>query len=554
MNCEAQGYTKSEADCYNAAAIIRCPTNGTKVWCLESKYCTGYDVGGDDACDATKAKIEMCPSASAGNKRCRYKAESCNKGWSEGSIIAATLALTSEQTTLNNIGMWDTCCQEGYKYQNGKCVANVCSRIVYPYPNNPGTEPGQRRECSEADPSKPTGYSKHYGYADCYTEDNTEYGQGMWKRKSTNSSEADYYKCVCERNSPTKTGLPFDVSHYYELNSASPYGFNKGVYGHSVSCTDDEGSYYGYSDCYIRYYMGSGSNKYKCLPAPTVNYCVVYPYLSIGQINTFLQQNNIEPYSISSKKDPRKQEDAYCVSRYNHYMDRYGNRLGDESVKDLLVEGCDTGLESACNICYHVSNLVKENGLWKAHGRFKIVVNTDVNQGNLNEQYGFEQCPSGFFKGCSGYGSCAKYCYAPNYSTCAVNDILKKGDVVVGLVTYRSSNEIHVLALQGKTLAFDEAVRWSREDFAPTGLESDPVLGKGKWHMYGSGDNDNSCDFAARGSVCAAGFSYPGSTWVNTTTVEDGVRFAREFGRCGYNTWRQVDRPFPSYPMIRIAF
>ena len=297
--------------------------------------------------------------------------------------------------------------------------------------------------------------------------------------------------------------------------------------------------------------MGSGENKYKCLQNGAASYCVAYPYLSTDQVSTFFSQNNIAPYSISAKWDPRKSEDSYCVHRYTHYEDRFGNRLGDDSILPLLVPGCDTGLESACNICYHVANVVKEGGLWKARGTFKLKVNTHTSQIN----YGFETCPEGYFKGCSSYGSCSKFCYAPNYSTCSVNDILKKGDIIVGLVTARYSNEIHILSVRGATKTFDEAVRWSREDFAPPGLEDDPVLGRGKWHMYGSGDNDNSCDFGARGSTCAVGFSYPGSTWVNsTTTDENGVRFGREFGRCGYNAWRRVDLTFPSYPMIRISF
>ena len=545
-NCETQGFTKSVEDCYNASAILYCPTDKSKVWCVESKYCTGYDVSGD-ACNLTNANVTMCPSASVDKPRCRYNNTDCNNGWSEGTYSRTALNLTTEQTALNDKGMLNTCCREGYRFENGKCVANVCSNIRYPYTSNPGTEPGEREECSQADTAKPLGYSKHYGFTDCYTEDNTEYGQGMWKRKSDNSSSADYHKCVCERNSTKKTGLPFDVSNYYEQNTSTPIGFNKGTYGHSVSCTDEEGSYYGYSDCYIGYKMGTGDNNYKCERNPAASYCVAYPYLGSEQVNNFLTQNNIAPYTVSSNANPRTSSEAFCVNRYEHYIDRSGNRKGDDSVAALLIEGCDTGTESACNECYHVANLEKVNGLWHAHNRFKLKVNRHTTQVN----YGFEQCPDGFFKGCGTYGSCAKYCYAPNYASCANNDVLKKGDIIVGLVMTRDGNTLHLSSMLCANKTFDEAIAYSNS-YAPTGLENDATFGSGKWHMPGDGDKDNACDFAWRGTVCAIGKSAPSGTWYNST--DSTGQYGKEVGRCGYSAWRLKSNPMCVYPMMQVTF
>ena len=542
-NCETQGFTKSVEDCYNASAILYCPADKSKVWCVESKYCTGYDVSGD-ACNLTTANVTMCPSASADKLRCRYNNTDCNNGWSEGTYSRTVLNLTSAQTALNDKGMLNTCCKEGYRFENGKCVANVCSNIRYPYATNPGTEAGQREECSQADTARPLGYSKHYGFTDCYTEDNTEYGQGMWKRKSNNSSSADYHKCVCERNSTKKTGLPFDVSNYYEQNTSTPIGFNKGAYGHSTSCTDEEGSYYGYKDCYIGYNMGTGDNKYKCEVNEAASYCVAYPYLNSDQVNNFLTQNNIASSTVSSNYNPRTSSEAFCVNRYEHYIDRQGNRKGDDSVAALLIEGCDNGTESACNECYHVANLEKVNGLWHAHNRFKLKVNRFETQVN----YGFEQCPDGFFKGAGDYGSCGKYCDANNLASCSNSDILRKNGIVIGVVLSRESHRLDISSVQYANKTFDEAIAYSNS-YAPTGLENDATFGRGKWHMPIDSDYDNSCDFSWRGTAAVVG-SNPNFTWYNYTNGEYGL----ERGRCGYSSWRLKSSPFNIYPMMQVTF
>ena len=87
--CHYQGYTKSVSDCYDADTVIHCPTNTSKVWCMEGRYCTGFDVG-MQACMQGNivnpgADIELCSSSTIDKGiRCRYKADSCNEAWSDG--------------------------------------------------------------------------------------------------------------------------------------------------------------------------------------------------------------------------------------------------------------------------------------------------------------------------------------------------------------------------------------------------------------------------------------------------------------------------------------
>ena len=209
-----------------------------------------------------------------------------------------------------------------------------------------------------------------------------------------------------------------------------------------------------------------------------------------------------------------------------------------------MIEGCDNGTESACNECYHVANLEKVNGLWHAHNRFKLKANRHTTQVN----YGFEQCPDGFSKGAGNYGSCAKFCYAPNYASCANNDILKKGDIIVGLVMTRDGNTLHLSSVQYASKTFDEALAYSNS-YAPTGLENDTTFGRGKWHMPTNSDRDNACDFGWRGTAAVVG-SAPHSTWYNNTNGEYGM----EKGRCGHSSWRLKSSPFSVYPMMQVTF
>ena len=455
--CTAQGYTKKVADCYNAEVMLRCPNDTTKVWCLEGKYCTGYDVGtynGINYCTAG-ADVDYCPSSDKGT-RCQYNNSICHCMWNDGEIdttlsecrknlsMSEALDLFSSKTYDGNDLI---CCKRGYKMYNGICIPNICqpkegdvyepavgnyyeifaeNKGKYPYKQRPGEQMGTEEICYQGDETAQLGYRAYYGYSEC----NSDPSKGQkWIRKSDDENDEGYRQCICARNSELgedQTKLPFDVNLFFDTNSDTTdnyahVGFNQGNYGEQVDCTDAEGSYYGYKSCFIGSTMRlvSGKPTGQCLSAgQNGSYSNTHPYYNTDTqarnlANRILNAAELSSITQATRPVTNKAGDAskvYCINPTQH--------TGLES-SGLYITGCDKGWEQACGPkCYH--KVILSGGTLNTQG-VKMIVNTHSN-GTI--QFGFETCPKGFIKSSGSYNTCFKFCSTSNKSACEVSDVL----------------------------------------------------------------------------------------------------------------------------------
>ncbi len=528
--CDAQGYTKSDADCYNNNIIVRCPTDSSKVWCNDSKYCTGYDVGtsacveqsalasGSTDINTLKnkgAKVEFCADLSQG-VRCKYQHDDCNKGWSEGKFTGSGWVNLDDN---QNKGDTEKCCNRGYRMDNTthKCVENVCDKTRFPYAQNPGEDAGTLETCYEADSSESLGYKAYFGYSKC--NDDVSKGE-LWIVDPNNNR-----RCVCARNGEGGRDyyLPFTTATFYNTNGdiSNNYantGFNAGYYGKSTSCTDADGSYYGYTMCYMGRYMGTAAtNRGMCLIAEPTGYTTYYGYYSgIWVLNDWLKQNGFA--TVSTEYEPRTSADSYCVHKYTHCLSQDGKKLGDDAVCALVPEGCNEGIEAACNQCRHVASVVKgSDGLYHIRADKMII---ELNTCRNNAIYpGISTCPTGFKHGGGGYGICYKYCYTSDLSKCAQADMLYSGSTRVGIVIWKSDNTLKIVGAAIGSLTWDEAKTYAA-NYAPEGLENDAIFGKGKWMM--PTNTGGFVVYQYKGAAFAEGFSWGNGTWLDVLT-DDGV-------------------------------
>ncbi len=540
--CVAQGFTKSPADCYNQEVMLICPNDATKVWCLDGKYCTGYDVGGTiraklNENDSSNKKISVCePNAKVVGfsreeegknaakvdfcvehndeigDRCRYKydapanaafgseeAKDCNKCWADGVYNKnAAGCLFTETGEVARSGKDSKCCNDGYYMLNGVCTRRVCDRTEYPYEIRPPYDAGDVEECREGDPTTALGYKAFFGYTNCKTD--ASKGE-MWINDPANNR-----RCICARHGEggRTYALPFTVEQYYMTNGDSTnLGFNAGYYGMSISCTDADGSYYGYTTCYLGRTMGTGANYGTCRMADVYSYCnrTTCAYEGADWIKGWLHWNGLDEDVATMKSEPRSMEESFCVNKYTHCESKDGTKLGDDTVCGMVPAGCNLGIEAECNRCYHVYSVYKgDDGLYHkndaAHrGGMTIVTNSCR---NTNRYSGVETCPTGFKKCGGGYGCCYKYCYDNNPAACVSGDILATcpsgncvrgntlapGSVGVAHVYYNAGGHMHLLnknkGVGSKT--WDEAQEYVKT-YAPDGLTEHPIVGVGHWKL-----------------------------------------------------------------------
>ena len=502
--CVAQGYTKSKDDCYISDLILYCPSDSSKVWCLDSKYCTGYDVGttgGVDACGAgvKSALVKFCGSRDKG-VRCKYDNEECNKCWNDGEYNSANC----QNLDTSPKGDSEKCCSKGYVMRDGVCKANNCAtqtdsggNLLYPYANkSPGDDAGELEVCFQGNPNATLGYDTYYGYKSCY--DDSSKG-GMWMQSVDNPR-----KCVCNRKDDVRGWLPFDSTRYFdtngdESNNFSNIGFKEGIYGVQNSCTDSEGSYYGYSSCFIGSYMGtSDANKGMCLSYARRWHTTRNPYELTYQssiIHADLIFNASIGKGISAPSKPTTNnlpdyDKVYCINQRQHCPN---NECDDADVLAMTYNPetgaqCVDGVSEECGHCYHVINIEKINGQWKWHGKFKFLIYT---YGNGNAWFGgFERCSEedGYIGGFeeNTYGTCFKYCSKDNLVSCKHGDIITStGDengFVVGVVYYTTNSQVYIASLiHARSKNQEEAILYASnyelED------KSDSRFAKGKWHL-----------------------------------------------------------------------
>ena len=523
--CEAQGYIKSEADCLNASTKVRCPTNDQKFWCLESRYCTNYNVSGE-ACVNKKAwasgstdiqelkskgaKVDLCLDLSQGI-RCKYQLDDCNKGWSDGEFTG------NGWVNLDDSFLGDTekCCNRGYRMDNTthQCVENVCDKTRFPYAQDPGEDAGTLEICHEADSSASLGYKSYFGYSKC----NDDASQGeLWIADPSNNR-----RCICARNGEGGRDyyLPFTTATFYNTNgdesdNYANMGFNAGVYGRSQSCTDADGSYYGYTMCYMGRRMGTDdANKAMCLVEPPTGYTRYYGYYpGISALNEFLENNGLA--TVSAKPEPRTSANSYCVHKYTHCLSQEGKKLGDDAVCALVPEGCNEGIEAACNKCRHVASVVKgSDGLYHIRPDGMII---ELNTCRNNAIYpGISTCPTGFKHGGCGYGICYKYCDLSDLSKCTTPDVLYSGSTRIGVIYIKSGKSLWVAAPLKQNVTWDEAKTYA-ENYAPEGMETDATFGKGKWTMPQAGTSPYNYPYPYqyRGASCAEEIA-SGQSWLS---------------------------------------
>ena len=555
--CVEQGFNKNVDDCYDADVMLRCPNDTSKVWCLEGKYCTGYNIGGTlsrklskndgsnqqlSVCEPNKsmtgysrdtegsnaAKVDFCPSYDADHGlRCRYKYDApsgtpdCNKCWNDGIYTpGAEGCLVTDAENIREVGMGSKCCSDGYYMYQGVCQRNVCDRTKYPYDIRPPYDAGDVEECREGDPTATLGYRAYFGYKNCKTDATA--GE-MWIYDPANNR-----RCICARNAEGGRDyyLPFAVDKYYATNgdTSNNYtnvGFNAGAYGEYLSCTDADGSYYGYTMCYLGRYMGSsvGVNKGMCLVEGPTGYCVTYPYgVYIGIDSAFLSPNGLPTLNI--RTTPKKTEDAYCVNKYTHCQAKDGTQLGDSDVCALVPAGCNLGIESACNRCYHKVSVKKGDDNLYHLNDYTIMINSCRNDVTYQ---GFDKCPAGFKKGKGGYNNCYKDCYTSDPSKCTYSDVLKENGKVIGVVYYNNGSSLRIASTALKYGNWFDAKDWAA-NYAPTGFESDSRFGPGKWFMPPSGIAAYGSHYFYFGTCAAEGFSYTGNTWINSEVEDSAYR------------------------------
>ena len=496
--CVAQGYTKSKEDCYISDLILYCPSDSSKVWCLDSKYCTGYDVGttgGADACGTgiKSALVQFCGSRDKG-VRCKYVNEECNKCWNDGEYNSANCQNLDTSTK----GDSQKCCNLGYVMRDGVCKPNNCAtqtdsggNLLYPYANKtPGDDAGELEICYQGNPNATLGYDVYYGYKSCY--DDSSKG-GMWMASVDNPR-----KCVCNRKDDVRGWLPFDSTKYFDTNSDETnnyvnIGFYEGAYGVQNSCTDSEGSYYGYSSCYIGSYMGtSDANKGMCLSRGATEISTKYTYgLSDSTLRSHINKvlNNVLGKTIGSPSKPTSNNlpdysKVVCINQRQHCP----NNNCDADVLALTknpVTGtqCIDGTGEECYLCYHTINL-DSNGKW--HGKFKLIAQSYSNGGTWYA--GFKTCPTGYVGGIDSntYGTCFKYCSATSLSNCQYGDIVTtdgtSSGAVVGVVYYSDSSNVYIAALEHASDKNQADAHIYANTYTPSNI-SDSRFAAGKWHL-----------------------------------------------------------------------
>jgi len=457
--CVAQGFVKGENDCYNADVVLTCPNDTKRVWCLEGKYCTGYDVGSHYSINycTDGANVEYCSVTDKGT-RCQYKNDVCNCMWSDGSldttltvcqnVFLATADGETEQERRANAqaaaaalfnsntdnGNDLTCCKRGYKMSMGKCVVNNCDGEKYPYAQRPGDEMGEVEFCYKGDVEANLGYKAYFGYASCKSD--PAKGE-KWLPKGESGAEAR--QCVCAREGELGGAkLPFGVELFFDSNndetdSYTHVGFSQGTYGTAVDCTDAEASYYGYSSCFIGSKMRKVSSEPtgQCLKSgQNGSYSYSFPHYNTdtqgrNNANRILNAAGLSSIGQASRPVTNKMGDAskvYCVNPTQHCPNGNAEQC-DESVKPLLISGCTHGWEEECSMkCYHKASLIQENGVYKLNTKgLKMIVNTFDN-GTIS--FGFEACPTGFIKTSGSYNTCFKFCSIENKGACEFGDVL----------------------------------------------------------------------------------------------------------------------------------
>ena len=228
QTCSEMGYVYNEDECPNKEFLmLRCPSDKTKVWCMNANGCVNYPVSGN-AC-SEGAKVSYCGSDKT---RCVYTEVTCNKNWNEG--------------TLNGVasGSTELCCKDGWDYINGICVPHDCGDIEYLYPY------GDRYPLPEVAEGGDKGISRcksgnniYYGYRQCkgcaygdtYTSNSCS---DLWQPAADNPN-----KCVCKTE-----GLPYDQRTLYTSGGSGKLGSMK-------TCVDPEATYYGYAYCSRFYKM-----------------------------------------------------------------------------------------------------------------------------------------------------------------------------------------------------------------------------------------------------------------------------------------------------------
>ncbi len=504
--CYYQGYTKKIEDCYNTEAVVRCPTDSSRVWCLEGRYCTGYNVGAQ-ACLTGRtanagANVEICTSSTADKGiRCRYKSDDCNAAWNEGTFNASKFV----NYDASDKGDSNHCCKLGYVMNDkGICVANECDRTLYPYEQNPNDDLGIIEKCYEADEEEPLGYKLYFGFSSC--NDDPASG-GMWLQDEDNPR-----RCVCARKGENGRSyyLPFDLDLFFGANEAAPYGFNQGRYGKSQSCTDAEGSYYGYTECYVSEKLGTTeSTKGMCIYTDYSSDYDVYTYPPeergiINHLNEILAANGNSEIKktdsiIDTVKGEENKDNLYCINYNMHCqnnIDAGVNPNSDDvckmSYNPSNGKKCATGKDEDCAVCYHLSNLktdadgnpIKENGRYVVDPKnLGLRVKTAYHGRRLN--FGFEKCPSGYLGGLlsNGFGTCFKFCDKNNLSKCYLGDIVVDGNnsnKVLGIVWRKTNSQVYIYG-QSIYATYDDGVKYVA-GYQPAGNTA-ADYGVGKWHM-----------------------------------------------------------------------
>lgn len=508
--CMAQGYIKSVDDCYESKLILHCPNDTSKVWCLDSKYCTGYDVAGSDYCGYknSAARVNFCGSQDKGI-RCTYKDDRCNAPWNDGQKNASKISIYDTQyDSAGNSGDSTVCCNRGY-YMNatGACVVNICDRDRFPYELYPGKDQGDLVVCYEGSNSSSTDkplYNPYYGYTKCYTKDNSD--GGMWKPADDNE-----HKCVCDRKDDTRGWLPFDSSLYFDTNSDASeayihVGFYQGYYGEQRSCTDSEGSYYGYSSCFIGSTLGTTTqNKGMCLGASGSGNTTTTPHRNDraqgwGYLNDTLSAAGVptmtRPYKLLSGTTVNN-SNIYCINYNTHCPN--GNCSADVlalTINPDTKKTCMNGYGEDCNRCYSIANLNRDssgkpvltNGKYTAHNKFKLRMMTYDNGSSIHA--GFETCPSARPLGgitATGSGMCIKRCSKDSLSSCLPGDIVTDTakNIDLGVMYYKDSSSAYIAGLDIKyNLQYADAAAYAAS-YAPNNktYTADSRFAVGKWAL-----------------------------------------------------------------------
>ncbi len=357
---------------------------------------------------------------------------------------------------------------------SGVCVKNTCNKTQYPYSQHPLTDIGEVETCYEGNPNASTDislmYNPYYGYTSC----KSDFSQGeMWKQDDTNPR-----MCVCDRSNPSENWyLPYGNDEYKEVS-----GFNVGIRGESINCTDNDSSYYGYKRCFIGRKMDT-SIPGRCNDAPTVGYTYTYGYGDIWINNLGKILRDIGGYSASNE----------CIARNKHYQALDGTRLGDDSVLSMLIPGCDNGDEEQCNECHSITNLDKKaDGLYTVHNKFDLRINI----AGSRRLYGMFTCPVDgeyVYKRAGSMTVCYKYCKLSELSKCYDGDVLvddSNGNYKLARVSSGSTSSLKLFPYKGAKTGqnWNQAMAWATNfypgiDEGNEYYKNHPIFGQGKWAL-----------------------------------------------------------------------